>query len=170
MGWHLQFCCLGHHLYHITIERTALPTLLGARFFISMPCFSRPIQKEIRKTSWERRVECGMSVTPVVRRLREEDPHEFKASLSYTDPVSKRQSFTDTALTHTTKQVPCLQIEMKGEPCLWEIIVLLCFLCVCTFLCVRMCWGCIPMYMYESACGGRRSTVVCSFLAFHLIL
>lgn len=111
----------------------------------------------------------SMSGTPVLGRLGEEDPHEFKASLSYTGPVSNRQSFT-ACFTHSTKQVPHLRIETKREPCLREIVVLLCFLCVCTFLCVHMCWGRIPMYMYESACGGCRSKVASSFFAFRLIL
>lgn len=87
----------------------------------------------------------SMSGTPVLGRLGEEDPHEFKASLSYTGPVSNRQSFT-ACFTHSTKQVPHLRIETKREPCLREIVVLLCFLCVC------------------------RSKVACSFFAFRLIL
>lgn len=56
----------------------------------------------------------------------------FKAGLSYTDPVSSRQSFTDIPLTHTTKQVPNMQ--MKQESCLQEIVVPFCSLGVHTFL------------------------------------
>lgn len=105
-----------------------------------MPALAGSFKKKYVKLSGKEELSVvSMSVTPVLGRLREEDPHEFKASLSYTDPVSNRQSFTDTCLTHTTKQVPHLQIEMKREPCLREIVVLLCFLCVCTFLCVHMC-------------------------------
>lgn len=93
----------------------------------------------------------------------------FKASLSYIDPVSNRQSFTDVCLIHTTKQVPNLQ--MKQKSCLQEAIVLLfCFLCVHSFLCAHVCWGYVPMYVYESACGAIEPTaVLCSLLVFHLI-
>lgn len=101
------------------------------------------------------RVESGEYVCDSSAQEAEAGASSLRASLSCTDPVSNRQSSADTCLTHTTKQVPNLQ--MKQASCLQEIIVLLvCFLCVHSFswyMCVEVPNPCTCMSLRVGTVG-----------------
>lgn len=135
---------------------TAVHMLLGVRFPTSVSCFSRFIQKnKYVNLCGEGKSRVWYVCDPSAQEA-EAGGCPPRASLRCIDPASNRQRPAGICLTHATKQEPNLQ--MKQASCLQEIIVLLGrFLCVHTFSWVHVCWGHIPVYMYESACGGPQA-------------